>query len=275
MTTDAAVRASTRPASPLRAARTPWQIFRRSVWAFMLRELKSKYLSTRLGALWAIADPAAFLLIFISLHSLMGGRESGIVGAAPEVFFFWGVLPYFMFSHAAMAANGAVRAAEGLLAYRQIQPLDIIIARVLIEGAVMLIVGVIAALAWWLTGHDVVIDDPLLALVFVMLLLLLGLSYGVFTEVMSTIYPDLRRVFALMMRPLLFISGLFFTMTMIPFGLESWLKWNPILHLVDLTRGAALAGYESPGDFLYAMGCMAAFLAIGLTMFHRHRDLFH
>ncbi len=254
--------------------RSPWQIFRTSVWAFMLRELKSKYLTTRLGLVWAVADPAVILLIFIGIHSLMGGHGEGISGASSEEFFFWGVLPFFMFSHAVTAANGAVRASQGLLSYRQIQPLDIIVARVIIEWAVLMVVGGVAVFGWWVTGHPVVLDNPLGILAYLVGLLLLGMCYGIFAEVVGTVIPDMRRILGLLMRPMLFISGLFFTMDMIPWGAEKYLIWNPVLHLVDLTRGSALTGYESPGSAGYAALWSMGLLLIGLAIYRQYRDQF-
>lgn len=240
----------------------------------MLRELKSKYLTTRLGLIWAIADPAAILLIFIGIHSLMGDPGAAIVGAGAEEFFFWGVLPYFMFSHAFSGSNGAVRAAQGLLSYRQIQPLDIVVARVIIEWAVLTVVGMLTVFVWWVAGNPVEIDNPLGVVVYILALVVLGLSYGIFAEVVGTVIPDMRRIFNLMMRPMLFISGLFFTMEMIPFGAGKYLVWNPVLHLVDLTRGSALMGYDSPGDFGYAMLWAAGLLLLGLSVYHQYRDQF-
>ncbi len=262
------------PIFPRLPVRSHWQIFRTSVWAFMLRELKSKYLTTRLGLVWAIADPAVILLIFIGIHSLMGDPGDAIAGAGSEEFFFWGVLPFFMFSHAVTGANGAVRASQGLLSYRQIQPLDIIVARVIIEWAVLMVVGGLAISGWWMTGHPVMLDNPLGILVYLLALAVLGMCYGIFAEVVGTVIPDMRRILGLLMRPMLFISGLFFTMDMIPWGAEKYLVWNPVLHLVDLTRGAALTGYESPGSLGYAWLWAMGFLLVGLAIYRQYRDQF-
>lgn len=262
------------PMFPRLPARSHWQIFQTSVWAFMLRELKSKYLTTRLGLVWAIADPAVILLIFVGIHSLMGDPGAVIAGASSVEFFFWGVLPFFMYSHAANATNGAVRASQGLLSYRQIQPLDIIVARVIIEWGVMMIVAALAIFVWWIAGNQLELDNPLGILVYLVALAVLGMSYGIFAEVVGTVVPDMRRILAQLMRPMLFISGLFFTMDMIPWGAEKYLVWNPVLHLVDLTRGSALMGYDSPGNFGYAMLWAMGLLLLGLAIYRQYRDQF-
>ena len=252
--------------------RPPGRIFRSSVWAFVLRDLKSRYLTTRLGLLWAVADPAAVLFIFVAIHGVISGEEGAIHGASSAEFFFWGVLPYFMFAHAVSGATGAIRASQGLLSYRQIQPMDVVIARVLIEWAVLMLVAVLTGFGWWLAGNEVEIDDWLGVELYLMALALIGFAYGFLAEVVSTVVPDMRRIFGLSMRPMLFISGLFFTMDMIPWGAEKYLVWNPVLHFVDLARGAALKGYDSPGDPLYALLCTLGLLAVGLALYRRFRD---
>lgn len=240
----------------------------------MLRELKSRYFTTRLGLVWAVADPAIILVLLVLIRGVILDKSVPIAGVTAAEFFFWGVLAFFMFSQPANACNNAIKVSKGLLSYRQIQPIDIVVARVLIEWSVLMLVGVLAVFVWWLVGNSVVIDDPLGVLFYLLCMLVLGLSFGLFTELTSTLVPDARRVFANLMRPMLFISGLFFTMEMIPWGAEKYLVWNPVLHLVDLARGAALREYVSPGSISYALGCSSAFLLVALSLYHRYRDQF-
>lgn len=252
--------------------RSPWLISANSILVFMLREMKSRYVTTRLGLLWAILDPAAILVMLILLRAVIRGRESPMVGASPVEFFFWGVLAFFMFSQPATSTTKAIKSARGLLAYRQITIIDVVVARVLLEWMMLLLVGLLALAFWWLFGNSVAIADPLGVLVYTIALLFLALAYGLLAEVVSELVPDARRIFAMLMRPMLFISGLFFTMDMIPFGAEKYLVWNPVLHLVDLTRGAALGSYHSPGSLSYAIGFASVLGLVGLAAYRRYRD---
>jgi capsular polysaccharide transport system permease protein len=49
------------------------------------------------------------------------------------------------------------------------------------------------------------------------------------------------------MRPLFFISGIFFSLQDIPEEYWTYLAWNPLLHAVELSRYAAYPGYGNIG----------------------------
>lgn len=253
-----------------RVSRTATEIFLQSTWAFMLRETKARYFNTRLGLVWAVLDPAAIIVLLVIIHGYIRG---GADPAKSVEFFFWPVWAFFMFSQPVNAATGAITASRGLMSYRQIQPIDVILARCVIEWSLLLMVGVIAISGWWLAGFTVHVENPLGIAFYPICLLFLGVGYGLLSEVASVVFPDARRVFAIAMRPLLFLSGLFFTMDIVPPDLQPWLFWNPVLHLVDLMRDAAAADYQSPGSLAYALYCAAGISLIGLALYHYFHDI--
>lgn len=251
--------------------RSALQIFCTTIWAFMLRDMKSRYFTTRLGLFWAVADPAAIVVMLVAVHSFLRPGSTGASGHSVE-FFFWAVWAYFMFLQPANAATGSIQASRGVMSYRQVIPLDVVVSRALTEWATLFLVAAILAALWWLAGMPIEVSDPLGLVIYPLCIFALSLSYGMLVEVASAVFPDLRRVFAVVMRPMIFISGLFFTMEMIPYDLESYLTWNPILHLVDLTRGAGMVGYDSPGSVSYALFCAAFLALVALAIYHKYSD---
>ncbi|MDP9142588.1 MAG: ABC transporter permease, partial [Pseudomonadota bacterium] len=177
---------------------------------------------------------------------------------------------YFLFSHCVSRMQGAASSQRGLFNYRQIKPIDIILARTLTEAVMMLVVAGVFVLGWIWFGQPMRIQDPLMMFAALLLLYVLGVALGLIFEVYGTVFPDMRRIFGMAMRPMLFISGLFFSMEMVPHVYRPLLFWNPVLHAVDLVRDAVIHGYTSPGSLLYVCCCALVLLFFGLSAYRRY-----
>jgi capsular polysaccharide transport system permease protein len=69
------------------------------------------------------------------------------------------------------------------------------------------------------------------------------------------------------MRPLFWVSGLFFTVEEVPQAAQAALLFNPVLHTVELVREGWFASYESPGASVsYVLYFALAFLTAGLLL---------
>ena len=258
------------PLPPRRQGRSSSQVFLRSLRAFLLRELKSQFGRSRLGYFWALAEPAATVAILTALHASVAGANRSIYQESPIIFFVFGAVPYFLFSNALSQTQGVCLSQKGLFNYRQIKPIDIMLARSLIDALMMLGVLSVFLLAWAWLGFSMPRIRPLELIGALFSLFCLGVSLGLVFEVFGTVFQDLRKIFSIATRPLFFVSGAFFTMTMLPDGLREVLYLNPILHGVDLTRDAVMAGYTSPASWMYLWGCILLLQFVGLAAYRRY-----
>lgn len=259
------------PPLPLqRIGRSSWEVFLTSLKAFLLRELKDQYGRARLGYFWALAEPAATVAILTALHAAVGGAGRTIYQESPVVFFVFGAVPYFLFSNSLSQTQGVCMNQKGLFNYRQIKPIDIMLARSIIDALMMTGVMLVFLLGWGWLGLPMPEIRPLELSLTLFSLFVLGMSLGLVFEVFGTVYSDLRKIFSIVTRPLFFVSGAFFTMEMLPPGLGHVLYLNPILHGVDLTRDAVMAGYESPASWAYLWGCILLLQFIGLAAYRRY-----
>lgn len=258
------------PLPPQRLGRSSLDVFLTSVHAFLLRELKDQYGRSRLGYFWALTEPAATVAILVALHASVAGPGAVIYQVSPIVFFVFGAVPYFLFSNSLSQTQGVCLSQRGLFNYRQVKPIDIMLARSIIDALMMSAVMLAFLAGWWWLGQrmpDIRVLELLLAL---SSLFVLGMSLGLVFEVFGTVFSDLRRIFSIATRPLFFISGAFFTMGMLPSGLGQALYFNPILHGVDLARAAVVIGYESPASWAYLWGSILVLQFIGLAAYRRY-----
>ena len=259
--------------------RSAWQITLDTQYALLFRELKTRFGAKRLGYFWAIAEPAGQVLL-ISILFMMIGRNS-LTGVSVMVFMLTGFLPYGMFRKMLSSTGAAVTANKGLLGYRQVSPMDAVAVRFTIEFATSVCVYVILlAIFGWLgieiLSHlqiDVIPDRLLEVFCSFLLLALLGSGIGLIIAVGTSYWADLQNIVSIALRPMIFISGVFYTITAIPERYWYLLTWNPVLHAIELGRDAFFDTYSTPvGSWWYLGGCTFGFLTIGLMMYRVSRN---
>lgn len=255
------------PNAPSRAS---GRVFLDALRALFLREVFSRYGAFRFGYVWAVAQPLLFVLMINETRALFRGQDQHIYGVSGIYFFLIGVLPFFMYQQGFHQAMGAMSSFRGVFNYREVRPIDIILVRCGIEFALLLIViGLfMLGLHWFDSPIDV--DDPLGFIAAIGLLFIFTQGVGLTADVYVTRNPDTRRIFTLIDRPLFFISGVFFTAEVMPEGVREILMWNPLLHAIDLGRGALLSEYESPCSWIYLSLWAFGMLLFGFGAYRRN-----
>lgn len=227
--------------------RPPLKVLSDVIFALFIRELKTRFGAYRLGLLWAFLEPTLFVLMISAFRSLsssgalFGGETDGIPS---PLFLMLGFVPYRFFSTQLTQGAAALRSNQSLFVYRQVRPIDALLARTLLEillfGSVFLI---FMALFWW-SGFNVTIAQPLKLIGIFLLLTLLGSGMGLIICVGQLRIPELTKITPLLTRPLFFLSGIFFSINDIPAQYQQYLLWNPILHAIELIRNACYSSFN-------------------------------
>lgn len=245
------------------------KVFISSLWAFLMREVRSRFGTQRGGYLWGIAEPIIQVVILSMLVRGLKGRFEGKIYGEDMVFFFaLGVIPYQMFSHA--ISGSGVMAGSGLFNFRQLRPIDVGLVRAFIE---FLIYGVVFAIllggANWL-GHPYTVDLPLEFLYCLFLLFWLAFSIGLFFDVLGSIFRQARTIQSLFTRAMYLTSGVIFSIDALPQAIRPYLLWNPLLHIIDEIRATCMKGYPARGDIEYAAACIILLLFVSLAFYRRN-----
>jgi capsular polysaccharide transport system permease protein len=251
-------------------SRNSWQIMCDSVHALLMREIKTRFGTNRLGYFWAIAEPVAQASILGLIFTLLG--RSSVSGIEIALFMFTGILPFKMFAKLLPQLSAAVSANKALLSYRQVSAIDPIITRVIIEVATFVIAYlVIFSVMGWL-GFDVIPNDILALLIASFLLIIIAIGIGLMLCVAMSYWQDTSKVVGMVMQPMFFISGIFFAATMIPQQYWYLFDWNPIFHAIELSRDAFFFSYVTPiGSWWYLSLCALVSFSLGMFAFYYKR----
>ena len=251
--------------------RGSWEI-QKAVWyALFVRELKTRFGGFRLGYFWAIAEPLSHILVLSFLFTAIG--NSGYYGVPFPVFFGTGILSFFVFQKVVLTSQNSISVNKGLFVYRQVKPFDSILVRAFIEFLILLFT--ITILAWigsWFFGYTTAPFDLLRALMIIVIIFCFGLGLGCFTAVLGELSPETSKFVPILMRPLYFVSGIFFPLEAMPQQFQEILLWNPLLHGVEQFRQSFVEDYPAQSTSIwYLLEWTLPVLAFGLAYYHVNR----
>lgn len=251
-------------------SRSHIQIQRDVIYALLLRELASMFGKSRGGFMWVLVEPVAHIVVPVVTFGFI--RQRMVPGVEYPVFLVYGFLSFLFFKSICLQVLDGVDAAQRLVAYRQVQMLDVFIAKLLAFAAVQTIVFVLVLMGLALLGYDVLPARPIELAGVVALTIMLAFGLGLMFAAIVSHIPDVRAVIKILFMPLYFVSGILFPVTRFPDDWVRLLSVNPVLHLVELSRAMALDGFEAMAYLSIVYPVTLAFVstAIGL-MFYRLR----
>lgn len=244
----------------------------RSIVALVLREMSSTYGRTPGGYAWAILEPVAGIALLSFAFSVM--FRDPPLGISFPLFYASGMLPFTAFS----AVNARVAQSLGysrpLLAYPSVTFVDAILARFTLNFLTELMVAylVFAGIIFFLDTR-VILDFTSLALAFA-LTGALALGVGTLNCFLTTAFPLWQQVWSILMRPMFLLSGVMFTYDSIPAPIRDWFWYNPLIHVVGLTRRGVYASYDAPYvSAAYVLAVAGICGLAGLLLLRRYHRL--
>lgn len=238
----------------------------RVVHALFLRELRTRFGKYRLGYFWAVLEPALHLAVNLLIFGYFMSRAMPTISFS--VFLVNGIVPYMMATGIALRSLNAIEANQGLLSYRPVHPVDTILARALLETLIYAAVYTLLMVLLWLCGETVQVDNfPMLVGVWLMLALL-GVGMGLIFMVLGHASPEMDKLLPIAIKPLYFVSGIMFSVQIIPAEYHWLVDWNPLLHAFELMRHAVFPAYPLYGiSFVYLAGFTLCSLGLGLLLY--------
>lgn len=211
--------------------------------ALILRETRTRFGANQLGFLWALLEPVLFIGTFYVLFSF--SERSAPSGMTMGAFMVTGLIPYSIFRETSNRVAVATSSNRGLLFYPQVKPLDLVVARVVLEVMTWTLVFAILVSAEALILGHLQIDSLLLVFCGFALCSLLGGALGMLLGILSLYMASMERLSGALLRPMFWLSGIFYTANGVPMNVLGVIKYNPVLHCVELVRDGWFPAYHS------------------------------
>ncbi|WP_372737901.1 ABC transporter permease [Neptunomonas sp.] len=247
--------------------RTSLQVTFSVLKALFIRDALQRTMAERFSWFWILVEPISHIIVFVGIRGIMGG--SGLIAGAE--FIPWlvvGLMTFFVFREGFLKSIGAINSNKALYSYRQVKPVDTVIARALVEGLLKSLIFVLLIIGFELLGANLLPADPLSVIFLWLLAWMLGLAAGLFFSVANALVLEVGIVVNVMTLPLYFLSGVMIPLNFLPHNLLQYLMYNPLVHLIELMRLAFFENYRPINnlDLMYVMWWVLITMALGLAM---------
>ncbi len=229
------------------------------VHALALRETRTRFGAHRLGYAWALLEPVVMIGTFIGVFAL--ANRPGPEGMTLFGFLATGLVPYTLFSNSVTQVANAIAGNKPLLFYPKVLVLDLVIARALLELGTYFIVFIALLGGHALWSQELKIDEPLLVISGMVLAGLLGTVFGLVFCGLGQYSNLADRARGPLIRPFFWVSGIFFTASQLPEAAQNVLKYNPVVHPIEMVRAGWFESYDA--DFADPGYVMMFILIVG------------
>lgn len=229
------------------------------IHALILRETRTRFGKHSLGYVWAFMEPLTGVGIFLIMFLFTGRIPPS--GTDAVGFLCTGFLPYGLFNGTMGKARSAVGSNLALLYYPQVHTLDLVTSRCILETATIAITFFGAMLLNTIATQHLPLDSALKTLAGLGFAALLGSGFGLVLNSLCLVVPTAEHFIGPLLRPMFWVSGLFFSVHELPSSTRDYFLLNPVLHIVELTRD----GWFETYDHQYYSYAYIIYWILGLT----------
>ena len=212
--------------------RKPYQIFLAVQKALFLRELNTKISVGKLGLFWLFFEPFAQVSMFILIRVTIIGRSEG-ANFDYAVFMAAGFIAFNMFRHILNGSITTFKANKMLFSYKQVKPIDTILARTLVQIFITGIIVLMFIFIGFLFQYNIEPENILMVAFGYLWLALFSFSVGLVVAIGNTFFVSIGKFVNILSFGLLIFSGVFFPIITLPPEAQKILLYNPLVHFLE------------------------------------------
>lgn len=255
---------------------------RQLVWAFVINDLKQKYVGSSIGFFWTVVTPllelATYTFVF---HVVLGLRTDRDLASSDgglshyALFLFCGMVTWFGVQEGLTRATTAITDHGHLI--KKVNFHAVALPGYVVTAAVLnqiIRLGVLSAAVLLFTGEGLswhmLLVPPMLLLQAAFVL-----GAGMFLATVNVYFKDTVHVVKAGLLLWMFVTPVFYAPDAYPPRFGLMMQLNPLAHLVGVYRELVLHHtLPHPHNFL-VVAVMALFsLLVGYSVFHHHQDQF-
>ena len=246
--------------------RNPWKIQKAVILALFLRELNMRFSSGQTGLFWTFFEPFFQILIFVLIKMLFFGQSNGDIDFA--VFLALNFTAFNLFRNIVMKSINAFTANKALFLYKQVKPIDTIIARTMVEIFITAIILIIFLLLGLYFNFDIAIKDISMVALGFLFLILFSFSFALLLSVINSFMESVSKLIGFIFTALMFTSAVFYPINILPLEIQTMLLYNPLTHFMEMIHGSYFLRLDdSYVNYMYMWLWTFASLYIGLWLY--------
>lgn len=250
--------------------RSAIHIFSAVIKALFLRELNMRMSVGKAGLFWTFFEPFAQVSVFILIRVAIHGTSGDTSNYSYAVFMASGFIAFNMFRHILKASSGAFTANRGLFSYKQVKPIDTIIARTLVEVFITGTIITVFLFVGFVLQMDIVPQNIIMVFGSYLWLVLFSFGIGLVVGIGNTFYVSIGRIVNISSFLLLIFSAVFYPVEALPPDVQTWLLYNPLVHFMELIHASYINSLtDRYVDYIYMLEWTIIPIFIGMWLYVR------
>lgn len=256
----------TRGFSRVLSPRELWH-YRDLAFQIAARDVTIRYRQTVLGAVWAVLQPVAFMVVFSIFFGGLAGVSSN--GLPYPLFSLAALVPWVFFASALLLGSESLVNNSDLVSKiyfpRIFMPAGVVAAG-LVDLGISLVILFVIVLAWGVVPSAAVLALPLL----IAITIAAALGVGAALAAVNVRYRDVRYVVPFAIQMWLFVTPVAYSSTLIGEPWRTLSAINPMVGVVEGFRWATLDTANAPWVLIGVSAAAALILLLaGLAYFDR------
>ena len=243
-----------------------------------IRNVELRHRGSHLGIFWSIISPLILLVLYVVVFGYIFQGKFGARADESRLDYALALfvgLTLFHFVAEIIATAPTLILSNPNFVKKVVFPLDILpvatVGSAALHAGITLSLALIGVAVWGTGISQTWLWLPLILLP--VLLLALGLAW--LLSALGVFFRDLAQMSQFMTMVLMFSSAIFYPTSSIPPAIWSGLKFNPLIHAVELARDI-IVWHVAPSSFslIYLNTCAFAAVGVGFFVFRGLRDAF-
>lgn len=248
------------------------------LWQFTKRQIEQRHRGSALGLVWSVLQPLMMMAIYTVVFGLIfKGSYKGIENQSTMDYALGIFLSITIFQTVSEIISSSPSAVVGQpnLVKKVVFPLEILplanLGAALYQFCISLILVLLGVI---IVGQGLSLHS---ALFFVALLPLIPLTLGLalLLSSLGVFLRDIQYAAGPISMVLMYSSAVFFSANMIPPAIWAYLKFNPLIHVIEQARAVLL--WHQPlhlTGLAYSFTCGLIILALGIFTFKKLKPAF-
>lgn len=253
-----------------------WQ-HRELLWQFTLRNVELRHKGSHLGLVWSVLNPLLMLGLYVMVFGYVFSGRFGIIPGETRADYALGIfagLTLLHFVSEVLATSPSLIVSNPNFVKKVVFPLEVLPAAAVGSAIFHLAISLALALAAVLVAGVPLTVEVLWLPVIILPLVLLALGIAWFFSALGVFFRDIGQIMQFLSMALMWCSGVFFSAEKYP-AAWTYLRFNPLLLAIDLTRDAMLWHRPVNGVHLaYIYGFSLAVCYLGYAVFRQMRSAF-
>jgi ABC-type polysaccharide/polyol phosphate export permease len=232
------------------------------------RDIKKRYKRSALGFLWVMLDPLLMMLVFYFIFGSFFGRTTENYTA----YVISGITMWQLFSQGTKMASMAFIQNRSLLNKlylpKSIFPFSVVSSSFIHFLFALVPLFTIVILSGATLNHNLILLPVVVALLFIF-----AFGIALMISTLAVFYHDVIYIYDVLTLAWMYLSAIFYPITILPEKYQGLFTLNPIYHFITLFRACLYdTAIPKTDHFIWAIGFVIVSFTVGWSIYHKNRD---